>query len=299
MRWLFGLFFCLSMTACQDSRKPSWEGFDLQGHRGCRGLMPENSVEGMKQALELGVKTLEMDVVVTADRKLILSHEPYISAEICLDPSGNEIHPEEQYELNIFQMNLDEIQSFDCGSKVHPRFPQQKKFPSKKPLLSEVVLKSDAYAIELGRRLPIYNIETKLSPFGDERYHPLPLEFAELLNDEIMKLDIEDRCTVQSFDPRSLIAIHDLNPDIRLVLLFEGTSNYQASINEIPFVPYAFSPDHELLSKEMIDWTQEKGMKVIPWTVNDSERALQLIEWGVDGIITDYPDRVKSPNAID
>lgn len=292
----YGLLLMLLCTwACDSSIMPDWEGFDLQGHRGCRGLMPENSIEGMKKALDLGVKTLELDVVVSGDGQLLVSHEPYFSEEICFDAQGARIHPEEQYELNLFQMTYEEIQAYDCGSKPHPRFPEQQKMKVHKPLLVDLIEAADHYALESNRPLPIYNIETKMSPYGDDRYHPRPEAFADILYSIIDQKDLKNRCTVQSFDPRSLVALHTIDSTLRTVLLLEGNSDPQQMLASLGFVPYGFSPDYQLLNSEMLQWAHDLGMKVVPWTVNDPLVAKQLIELGVDGLITDYPDRVGAP----
>lgn len=281
--------------ACQQGELPDWEGFDLQGHRGCRGLMPENSIEGMIKALELGVKTLELDVVISSDGQLLVSHEPYLSEEICLDAQGGRIHPEEQYEWNLYQMTYEEIQQFDCGSKPHPRFPEQQKLRVHKPLLIELIEAADAWAIAHKRPLPIYNIETKMSAFGDDRYHPKPAVFVDILYSVIDQMNLKNRCTVQSFDPRSLVALHAKDSTIRTVLLLEGHEDPKRIISQMGFVPYGFSPDYKLLTSEWLNWAQELGMKVVPWTVNDPLVAEQLVAMGVDGLITDYPDRVRAP----
>lgn len=293
-RLLLVLFLFLFFS-CEQSQDPIWDGFDLQGHRGCRGLMPENSLESMWAALDLGVKTLELDVVITADKQVILSHEPYISTEICWDSTGVEIHPEEQYELNIYTMTAAEVQSFDCGSKGNKRFKNQQKVSVRKPLLQDVVESSDAYARQANRALPIYNIETKLSPMGDDRYHPGPEEFVQHVYDVIRSQGIEDRVTIQSFDSRSLVAMNGLDPNIKTVLLVEEPTDPANIIDQMGFVPFGLSPNHQMLDEALLSWAHGLGMKVVPWTINDEQIAEKLIELGVDGLITDYPDRIKAP----
>ena len=290
MRWL-GLLFLFSIS-CQPDPVESWSGFDLQGHRGCRGLQPENSIPAMMKALELGVNTLEMDVVITADKQIILSHEPFMSAQICLGEGNHPIHPEEQYDLNIYRMTLDEVQTFDCGSKPHPNFPEQERTKVVKPLLSDVIRAANKEARTLRRTLPLFNIEMKMSPHGDGRFHPAPEEFASLLLDVIREEEIGDRCTVQSFDMRALEALHRQAPRMRTVVLVEASNDPIKRVESLSFAPYALSPEHQLVNPELLEWTTTKGLKLIPWTVNDTGRAKELIEMGVDGLITDYPDRM-------
>ncbi len=113
--------------------------FDKQGHRGCRGLMPENTIPAMIHALDIGVTTLEMDVVITKDKKVILSHEPWFGQEITTKPDGSTMGPREERKYNIYWMTYEQTKTFDVGLKPHPRFAQQQKMKITKPLLSEVI----------------------------------------------------------------------------------------------------------------------------------------------------------------
>ncbi len=114
--------------------------FDVQGHRGARGLMPENTIPAFLLALDSGVTTLEMDLVITKDKQVLVSHEPWMSAAYCLDSSGREIKEKDEKRYNIFQMNYDEVKGWDCGSKGNPGFLEQKKMKVSKPLLAEVIV---------------------------------------------------------------------------------------------------------------------------------------------------------------
>ena len=112
---------------------------EIHGHRGCRGLLPENTIPGFLYAIDLGVDALEMDVVMNGESDLVVSHEPFISPRICLDPEGNEIPEEMVEQINIYTMSQDSIERFDCGMKPHPKFPNQKKISATKPLLKDVI----------------------------------------------------------------------------------------------------------------------------------------------------------------
>ena len=151
--------------------------FDKQGHRGCRGLMPENTIPAMIHALGLGVTTLEMDVVMTKDKKLVLSHEPFFNHEISTRPDGTEVTAKEESSLNIYQMTYEEVKDYDVGLKPHPRFPRQEKIKTIKPLLSDVFEAVKQYMMTSRRPFPYYNIETKTQPLTDNIYHPGPEEF--------------------------------------------------------------------------------------------------------------------------
>ncbi len=139
--WLF-----LPLISCNTMHKTNlqnFQNFDWQGHRGCRGLMPENTIPAMLKALDLGVTTLEMDAVITKDSVVVLSHEPFFNHEITTRPDGTFTTEQEEKTLNIFSMASAEVQHFDVGLKPHPRFPLQQKMPAVKPRLADV--------IELGR----------------------------------------------------------------------------------------------------------------------------------------------------
>ena len=277
------------ISSC-NQEKPKM--FDTQGHRGCRGLMPENTIPAFKKALEIGVKTLEMDVVITSDNEVVLSHDPYLSHEMCSDSNGNRISEESEKSYRIYGMTFAELQHFDCGKIPHPRFPDQQKMEAKKPLLSSVIDSSEAYAKKLGRDLPFYNIETKSTVAGDAIFHPKPDVFAQLLLDVVFEKGIENRFILQSFDVRTLQYTHQKYPNIKLALLVENNQSIEENIEVLGFNPDIYSPDYNLLTKSDIKYCKEHNMQLIPWTVNEKEDMQYLIDLGVDGIISDYPDRL-------
>ena len=266
---------------------------DIQGHRGARGLVPENTIPAFKTALDHGVTTLELDVVLTQDGRILVSHEPWISAEICQDPEGNEIPEDSATVFNIYQMDLKEIQTFDCGLKDHPRFPDQQKMAATKPLLSEVISMAESYSKDAGRKPPRYNIEIKSHPSWDNVYHPEPAEFSEMVLAEIMKYLPTERFNIQSFDFRVLRYVHENHPGIQLTVLIENDKTSEANLAELGFTPQIYSCYYKLLNNSEIQALHARGLKVIPWTVNEKEDMIELIAWGVDGLITDYPDRAQ------
>jgi glycerophosphoryl diester phosphodiesterase len=121
--------------------------FDRQGHRGCRGLMPENTIPAMKTALDLGVTTLEMDIVFTKDKQAILSHEPFFNHEITTKPDGSLVTEAEEKSLNIYGMTYEEVKKYDVGMRPHPRFPRQQKLKTYKPLLSDLLDSVQQYMV--------------------------------------------------------------------------------------------------------------------------------------------------------
>ena len=266
--------------------------FDVQGHRGCRGLMPENTIPAFIKALEIGVTTLELDVVITSDKKVLVSHDPFMSHEICRTPDGNRIKKSEQKSHNIYRMNAGLAQQYDCGMKVSKKFPKQQKIKVFKPLLSEVIDAVESY-IELHHLKPVhYNIETKCTPAGDNIFHPSPAVFSDLLMEVIKTKKIMSRTMVQSFDVRTLQHLKLQGSNVELVLLVENLRSISYNLKKLKFNPDIYSPWYRLINKKDIKFFHDHGMRVIPWTVNKTDDMKRLIDKGVDGIITDYPDRL-------
>ncbi len=261
---------------------------DIQGHRGCRGLYPENSLPAFSKAIELGVHTLELDVVISKDHKVVVSHEPYMNHLIALDAFGNSIPQEMEISYNLYQMTFDSIKMYDCGTKIHPRFPEQHKLKVYKPLLDEVIDLGDS----LTNQNIKYNIEIKSMPEYDGIYTPYIEEFVELVLEVIKSKNTANRTTLQSFDIRALELINNRAPEITIALLVDENESIQGKLNLLTFQPDVLSPYYKLISKENIEELQNKGLKIIPWTLNSNEDMQSMIDLKVDGIITDYPNRL-------
>lgn len=266
--------------------------FDKQGHRGCRGLMPENTWPAMKTALDLGVTTLEMDVVITKDKKVVLSHDQWFAQEITTKPDGTYMGPREERKFNIYWMTYEQVKTFDVGLKPHPRFPQQQKMKAVKPLLADIVDSVRDYMMTRRRPFPRYNIETKTNPEFDGVFHPRPEEFVELLMRVIIDKGIESFVTIQSFDIRTLQYLHQKYPAIATALLIEGNDkrSLDDQLKALGFTPTIYSPAYQLVNDKLIKKCHAQSVKVIPWTVNTKEEIDKLKAMGVDGVITDYPD---------
>jgi glycerophosphoryl diester phosphodiesterase len=270
--------------------------FDLQGHRGARGLVPENTQQSFRRALELGVTTLEMDVVITADSQVVVSHEPWMNEAICSLPGGEPVPEGAGRRYNIYQMPYGEVARYDCGARGNPRFPEQVAQPARKPLLDEVIAAAERYSAQnYPAEAPIrYNIETKSQPAGDDLFHPDPATFTRLLYDVVADAGVVERATIQSFDPRTLRVAREIDPDWPTVLLVEGGTelSFAEHIDRLGFRPNVYSPNFALVDDELIAAAAGEEIAVIPWTVNEKDDMERLIDLGVDGIITDYPDRL-------
>ena len=266
--------------------------FDKQGHRGCRGLMPENTLPAMKTALDLGVTTLEMDIAFTKDKQAILSHEPFFNHEITTKPGGSFVTEAEERSLNIYKMSYADVKTYDVGMKSHPRFPGQQKIKVYKPLLSDLLDSVQQYMMTSKRALPYFNIETKTDPATDNIYHPAPEEFVDELMKVIFAKKIEDRVVIQSFDFRTLRYLHKKYPLIKTAALIEDFDErgIKDQLKSLGFTPTIYSPEYKLVSEDLIKKCHEQHIKIIPWTVNDRASIDRLKGMGVDGIISDYPD---------
>ncbi|WP_316805765.1 glycerophosphodiester phosphodiesterase family protein [Pedobacter agri] len=264
--------------------------FDIQGKAGARGIMPENTVEGMLKALDLGVTTLEMDAVISKDKKVVLSQEPYFNNEISLMPNGKPISLKDQKKYNIYKMDYDEVKKFDVGSKVHSRFPGQVKFKAYKPLLEETIDAAEAYVKDKKLSKPVYSIETKTIKNGDNDFHPEPAEFVELIMEIVNAKKISKRVIIQSFDMRTLQYLNEKYPKIQTSLLIDEKEPFEDYIDKLGFKPSIYSPYSVLVGKGLVDRCHAMGIKIIPWTVNSLKDIKYFMSLGVDGVITDFPN---------
>ncbi len=284
--------FLLFVTACHPPQyKTQKQAFDWQGHRGARGLLPENTIPAFLKALDLGVTTLELDLAVSKDSQLIISHDPFLNPDICQNADNTPMTKEEGEAKIIWQMSADEVRKYDCGSKGNPRFPTQQRMRVFKPTLAEMVAAVKTYCKQKNRTLPYFNIEIKTKPAWDART-PSVKTFAALVLANLKQLKITNKACIQSFDPRALEAVHLLDAKITTALLIEEEGTLESNLAKISFKPSIYSPAFALVDKKVVDACHAQNIRIIPWTVNDVADMKALIKLGVDGIITDYPDRI-------
>ena len=283
MKYIYLAFSFMVLSTFNPKSK-----IDVQGHRGCRGLLPENTIPAFQKAIDLGVKTLEMDLVISKDNKVVVSHDPFMSHEIALDVSGNEITESEEQSYNLYTMTYDSIKMYDCGSKHHKRFPNQKKLNVYKPLLTEVI---DLAEVQTHHKIQ-YNIEIKSLPKWDNVFTPKVEEFVALVLKIINEKGISKRVTLQSFDVRALEEIKKNAPQINTSLLVDEYESINNKLNLLSYKPEIISPYFKLINASIVNNLHKKGYKVIPWTINEQKDINAMIDYKVDGIISDYPDRV-------
>ncbi|MEK7257310.1 MAG: glycerophosphodiester phosphodiesterase family protein, partial [Bacteroidota bacterium] len=286
------LFFAAFTAA--NTQNMNHQTFDWQGHRGCWGLLPENSIPAFLKALEFPVTTLELDLAVSKDNRLIVSHEPWMSADICSKPDGSPVTKSEAMNLKIRDLTYEEIKNYDCGSRGNSRFPEQQAMKTHKPSLAEVVAEVKRYCTEKGKPMPRFNIEIKSLPEGDGIFTPMPEEFVKLVLDEINALKIKELTCIQSFDVRPLQVLKKLDPAVTIALLVENMDGVEKNLERLGFQPDIYSSYYVLLRKKAVKKLHEQGIKVIPWTVNSVKAMEKLRRWGVDGIITDYPNLIEA-----
>ena len=255
--------------------------------------MPENTIPAFLKALEFPqLTTLELDLAVSKNGELIVSHEPWMSEAICSKPDGAPVTKAEAVSLKIMGMTYEEIKRYDCGSRGNARFPQQQPMQVHKPSLEDVVMAVRQFCEAKKMKMPRFNIEIKSHPDGDGIFTPKVENFAKLVVAEMERLKISDRSCVQSFDVRAIQSVKRLAPNLTLALLVENEDGLEKNLQLLGFQPNIYSVDYKLLRKRDVKALHRLGIKVIPWTVNDLKSMKKLRRWKVDGIITDYPNLI-------
>ena len=261
--------------------------FTIQGHRGARGHLPENTIESCCRAIELGADGLEIDVCVTKDKQIIVSHEPFMSRLICAFSDGKPVDTEGS--LFLKNMSVAEIQAFDCGSRGNARFPTQESIKCFKPTLYELINGVNSFCEAKKLPVPFWNIEVKSHVKWYGRLVPTPQIFLKYLAEPLSILP-QNRFYISSFDPFFLRETRRQLPKIPLAFLTERRENFQASCRRLGFLPTIYSPFYENITASMVKNAHAKGVKIMTWTVNDRVEAARLKRIKVDGIITDFPD---------
>jgi glycerophosphoryl diester phosphodiesterase len=293
--------------------------FDLEGHRGARGLAPENTLEAFSTAIAIGVSTLELDLGMTKDDVLVVSHDSFLNPDHTRGPDGKFLPAQGPA---IRSLTLAELQRYDVGrlkpgTSYAASFPEQKGMDGVRiPALTELfdlVRKAKADHIR-------FNIETKLAPTSAADT-PDPDTFAAALAQVVREANLTERVSIQSFDWRTLVAMRRIAPDMQRVCLTidggtgdtlrrgqPGASPWTAGFDidehggSAPRLVAAagcavWSPLFHNLTRDSLAQSKSLGLTVVPWTVNDRSQMEHLIALGVDGIITDYPDRLRAVMA--
>ena len=273
--------------------------FEIQGHRGCRGLLPENTIPAFLKALDLGVNTLELDVIITKDKRVLISHDPFFNPAISTDPTGKFVLKESDF--NTYQLDYQEIAKFDVGLRGNPNFPEQQKTAVSKPLLADMLKAVEVYRKE--KKLPkfSFNIELKSLVKEYDISQPQVAEFCQLVYDEIMQYVSPKRVVIQSFDfnilshwNKQMQSRKFKKMQLSALIEPESENDIQKNLAILGFKPAIWSPYFATLDDKKVETLHQLGIKVIPWTVNTIDAMKKIKALGCDGLITDYPDRAKN-----
>ena len=293
--------------------------FDLEGHRGTRGLAPENTLAAFRRALDIGVATIETDLGMTKDGVVVISHNPNLNPDLVRDSDGHWLAgPGPQ----IRALTFAELRRYDIG-RINPVSQYARSFPEQRASDGERFPKlSELFDLAKASGKPVrFNIETKITPTSGANT-PDPATFARLVLAVVREANVADRVTLQSFDWRTLIEMKRLAPEIETSCLTIQTANdntvqQAADGGPSPWHAGFALRDHggslpalvkaagcgtwsmfwrNLTSKDLTE-AHALGLKVLPWTVNERDQMRSLIDLGVDGIITDYPDRLREVMA--
>ena len=245
----------------------------VHGHRGARARRPENTLPAFRYAIDAGVDALEMDMAVTKDNVIVISHDPILEPPVCSGPEPTAI---------IHTLTLDQVHEWDCGAVQNPHFPKQQAIAgTRMPTLDDVFKLADLGSFD-------YNIETK--SFADKpQYTPEPAVFARMVLDKVRLYRLDQRIILQSFDFRTLVAMRQLAPGIRRSALTESDQRDFVTIAKEGGDAQIISPNARLVTPEKVAAAHAAGLKVVPWTVNTPAEWDVLIAAKVDAIISDDP----------
>ncbi|CAL1518421.1 glycerophosphodiester phosphodiesterase family protein [Chitinophaga sp. MM2321] len=289
---------CSSFTACKTTKQSGTQtaalpSFFKVGHRGTRGLMPENTIPAMYKGLETGANTIEFDVHITKDGKVLVYHDAYFTPSYTTTPDGKDIPAAERWNYNFYKMDYTNIRQFIIGEKAYPAFPEQQRLRSYAPLLSDMIDSVEAYT--KANHLPpaFYLLEVKSSEATDGKEQPVPEEFMKILMAVKQLKPLGNRLLIQSFDVRPLQVLHKTHPHIKLGFLTgDSKKTFEQNMEQLGFTPLFYNPSSPLVTPELVSKCHAKNMLIVPWTVQEPTAMKNLKAMGVDGIITDYPNRL-------
>ena len=258
---------------------------DVQGHRGTRGNLPENTLPAFKRALEIGVDTLELDCGVTRDGVVVIHHDRRLNPDVARGSDGKWVTAPAP---TVHELTFEQLQKYDVG-RIRPGSEYAKRFPHQKPIDGTRIPKlADLFAMTRDSKVR-FNIETKLLPaHPDETVGPEA--FARALIAEFRKAGVTKRAVIQSFDYRTLKIVEREAPEIETVYLTEITHAVPEQVHAAG--AKIWSPDFHAITPYVMNEVRRLGLRVVVWTPNEPADIEQMIDAGVDGIISDYPERV-------
>ena len=266
---------------------------EVQAHRGGAGLMPENTIEAMKHALDMGVNTLELDLQISQDGQIVVSHDPYFHHRYAIRPDGSHISKNDPKEY-IYTMPYSEVVKYDVGSRPSEVWPEKACVKTVKPLASDLIDFVENYVTEKGLSPVRYNIEIKSKDAdGEGKNWPTYDRFVSECCKFLHSKHLGDRLVVQSFDVRALNYMNEKYPEFILSYLVDAKAGeFEAFMEKLEFTPQWLSPHFSITDETLVQKCREKGMKIVPWTVDKPEDIRRILDLKVDAIISNYPDRV-------
>jgi glycerophosphoryl diester phosphodiesterase len=256
----------------------------IQSHRGGRAHWPENSMHAFEQSFGINVDAIEIDVIVTADHHIVVSHDPWAHHHISFHPDGKKVTLDESQSLNFYKMTKAEVQRYICGLEPHFWFDNQTAIPHYRPDLQEVA--ELFISKSTGKRL---NIEIKSQEDWDNTFHPEPKEYARIFLDCFLPLGLSQISFIQSFDARLLNELYSLAPQLHYILLSETEETPEDALLKLHFLPEAYAPKYLLIDENTVLDCSSRGIPLVAWTVNELEEFERLYQIGVRHFITDYP----------
>ncbi len=269
------------------------EYVDVQAHRGGAGLMPENTIEAMKHALDMGVNTIELDLQISSDGHIVVSHDPYFHSRYAIRPDGSHVKKDEPKEY-LYTMPYSEIVKYDVGSRPSEVWPEKECFKTVKPLANDLIDFVENYTKEKGYSPVRYNVEVKSKKMkGEGELIPTYDAFATMCCRFLASKHLDDRLVVQCFDVRALNYMHEKYPELIYSYLVNANApDFETYMGMLNFTPTWLSPHHTIVDEALVAKCREKGIKLVPWTADKPEDIKRLIDLGVEAIITNYPDRL-------
>jgi glycerophosphoryl diester phosphodiesterase len=257
--------------------------FEIQAHRGARAFFPENTIPAFLKAVEIGCGVIELDLVVSRDRRIVVSHDPWL-------PSSDIAEPRRY----LYQMSYEQIATVDCGTPS-PDFPGQVKIIAARPTLEEVFQEVERRLAGIGRPGGmIYNLEVKSWAGLEGLAFPHPADYASLVVRQIHDSGIASRVRLQSFDDRIVSAAHRLDGELCCGLLVDKAAVIDTFRERMGFVPDYVNPHYSLVDRSLVEKLHRSGAMVVTWTVNDHDEMIRMRRLGVDGLITDHPELALS-----
>ncbi|HVW63237.1 MAG TPA: glycerophosphodiester phosphodiesterase family protein [Puia sp.] len=293
-----GFAVCVS-GACKTAGRSvagskGYPAFFKVGHRGTRGLMPENTIPAMEKGIEVGANTVELDVHISRDGQVLVYHDESFNPDYTSMPDGSDIPKDQRKKYTFYQMDYPEIRKFIIGRKDYPAFPQQQRMDCYTPLLGEMIDSVEAFT--KSHHLPdvYWLVEIKSKEKTDGFEQPVPEEYIKILMPVLESRHLGKRLIVQSFDMRPLQVIHRLRPDISLGFLTDDkNATFDDNIAKLGFIPAFYNPNYHLVTATLVKQCHDKQILIEPWTVETPDVMQQMKALGVDGIITDYPNLLK------